>query len=931
MKTLFGVQQLNKIRLIYLRYLTLVIFLCCSLHIAAQPGNINGEYNNTPLPAFLQSIQSQTDYRLFYDLKQLDTIKITLSVKNQNLSTVLAQAFKETSILFSIDRNKNVFITSDQQVKVKLPEDFLSQPGRIVARSPSIVDDLPEPQQNRTSSLENKLYIIGDKNAPAAQSYTLTGYVRDIKTGEPVIGASVFIEQSSKGVSTDQYGYYTLSLPRGRYILNVQGIGLRDSRRQIQLFSDGKMNIEMHGQVLSLKNVVISAAKVNNIKGTQMGVAKLDMKTIRQLPVVMGEVDLLRAVLTLPGVKSTGEASTGLNVRGGSTDQNLILFNESTIYNPSHFFGMFSAFNPEMVKDIELFKSSIPVKYGGRLSSVLDIKSREGNKKIFTGSAGIGLLTSRINIEGPIIKDRTSFIAGFRTTYTNWLMKYLPDEFSRSKAGFYDANVNITHEVNKKTTLFVTGYLSNDKFNLNDDTSYGYSNRNASIKLKHIFSNKLTSILSAGYDHYAYNNASDRNPVNAYKLDFSIAQGFLRSHNTYYVNNAHTLDFGINILYYKLNPGKLVSGGSQSIIIPEEIQREQALESAIFLGDKFTVTDNLTIEAGARFVMFNNFGPQSVRQYVPGLPRTPDNLQETIEYEKGKITKTYAYPELRLSARYSLSDDLSIKAGFNSQRQFIHMLSNTAAIAPTDIWKLSDANIKPQSGNQYSFGVYKNFKSNTIETSVEVYYKNIRNFMDYKSGAVLILNPHVETEVINTRGKAYGVELLLKKQTGKWNGWVSYTYSRTILKMDDPIAGENINDGKYYPSIYDKPHEVTMINNYRLSHRYSITLNGTYSTGRPITVPIGLFYYAGSYRTLYGDRNAYRIPDYFRMDLAMNLDGNHKLKQKVHLSWTFGVYNLTGRKNPYSVYYVSENGNVTGYKLSVFGSAIPYVNFNFRF
>jgi hypothetical protein len=917
--------------LIYKKCFLIAGLLYCTLQIAAQSGNINGQYNKTPLHEFLKSVQGQTDHKLYYNIKQLDTISVTLTAVNQPLSSVLQLAFTGTTIVFSIDRNKNVYITNEQQVKVNLPENYLSQPGRLIVKSSSTVDDLPEAENKRSAALDNKLYIIGDKNAPAAQSYTLAGYVRDIKTGEPVIGASVFIEQSGKGVSTDQYGYYTLLLPRGRYILNVQGIGLRDSRRQIQLFSDGKMNIDMQGQVLSLKNVVISAAKVNNIKGTQMGVAKLDMKTIRQLPVVMGEVDLLRAVLTLPGVKSTGEASTGLNVRGGSTDQNLILFNESTIYNPSHFFGMFSAFNPEMVKDIELFKSSIPVKYGGRLSSVLDIKSREGNKKIFTGSAGIGLLTSRINVEGPIITDRTSFIAGFRTTYTNWLMKYLPDEYSRSKAGFYDANLGITHEVNKKTTLFLTGYLSNDKFNLNDDTAYGYSNRNASIKLKHIFNNKLTSILSAGYDKYAYNNSSDNNPVNAYKMNFSIQQGFLRSHNTYYLNNAHTLDFGLNILYYKLNPGKIEAGSSQSIITPLEIQSEQALESAIFLGDKFTVTDNLTIEGGARFVMFNNFGPQSVRQYVPGLPRTIDNLQETIAYEKGKITKTYAYPELRLSARYTLSDDLSIKAGFNSQRQFIHMLSNTAAIAPTDIWKLSDANIKPQLGNQYSLGVYKNFKSNTIETSVEVYYKNIRNFLDYKSGAVLILNPNVETEVINTRGKAYGIELLLKKQTGKWNGWISYTYSRTLLKIDDPIAGENINDGKYYASLYDKPHEVTMINNYRLSHRYSFTINGTYSTGRPITVPVGIFYYAGSYRTLYGDRNGYRIPDYFRMDFAMNLDGNHKLKQKVHLSWTFGVYNLTGRKNPYSVYYVSENGTVSGYKLSVFGSAIPYVNFNFRF
>jgi len=329
--------------------------------------------------------------------------------------------------------------------------------------------------------------------------------------------------------------------------------------------------------------------------------------------------------------------------------------------------------------------------------------------------------------------------------------------------------------------------------------------------------------------------------------------------------------------------------------------------------------------------MFNYLGPQSVNEYAPGIPKTADNIVATKNYAGGDFIKTYSGPEYRLSLKYEITDSFSIKAGFNTQRQYIHVLSNTAAIAPTDIWKLSDPNIKPQAGTQVSLGLYRNFKNNTIETSIEVYYKKIQNFLDYKSGAQLVMNHHIETDVINTGGKAYGVELLIRKATGKLNGWLSYTYSRTLLKMDDPEAGEIINEGKYYPANYDQPHSATVVGNYRVNHRFSVSVNATYSTGRPITLPVGVFYYDNAYRTLYAGRNAYRIPDYFRTDFSMNIEGNHRVHQKTHNSWTIGVYNVTGRKNPYSVYYVSENGAVNGYKLSIFGSAIPYVNYNIRF
>ena len=367
------------------------------------------------------------------------------------------------------------------------------------------------------------------------------------------------------------------------------------------------------------------------------------------------------------------------------------------------------------------------------------------------------------------------------------------------------------------------------------------------------------------------------------------------------------------------------------MVVRDVINAEKAAESALYLTDHYTISSKLKLDAGLRLSMFNSLGAQNVNTYPNNVPRTAESILKTVSYPDGKIVKTYGGPEYRLGLRYVIDETLSLKAGYNTQQQFIHSLSNTTAMAPTDIWKLSDPNIKPQTGDQISLGVYKNLKSNTIETSLEVYYKNINNYLDYKSGAVLVMNHHIETDVIETKGKAYGAELLVKKIAGKLNGWISYTWSRVLLKMDDPTAGDIINHGNYYPSNYDKPNDVTIVANYKFSHRFSISMNGNYSTGRPITLPIGVFSYGGSMRTLYADRNAYRIPDYFRTDFSMNIEGNHKVHQLTHNSWSIGVYNLTGRKNPYSVYYVSENGAVNGYKLSIFGNAIPYINLNIAF
>jgi TonB dependent receptor/CarboxypepD_reg-like domain/TonB-dependent Receptor Plug Domain len=914
-----------------------VILLCLCLDSLGQknPQNlISGNYRGVSIEEFVQDLESQTNYFFYYDVSKFDSFRVTVLAIREPLSIVLDRAFSKTGFYYSIDPHQQVFLTKDAVVQTNLTTEFVDSSKTKHMANGLTDEDYGEGQgrQVKKATIENKLFQIGENSANNGQANAfVSGYVRDTKTGEPVVGASVYIDKPRIGVATDQYGYYAISLPKGRRVLNIQSIGMKDTRRQLLLKGDGKMNIDLESQVMMLKNVIVSGQKISNVRGMEMGVQKLDVKTIKQVPVVFGEADVLKVMLTLPGVKSVGEASTGLNVRGGAADQNLILFNEATIFNPTHFFGLFSAFNPEVVKSVELYKSSIPARYGGRLSSVLDITSREGNKKEITGSAGIGLLTSRLDIEGPLVKDKTSFILGGRTTYADWLLNLLPEQYKHSKASFYDLNMDVSHEINKKNNLYFTAYTSSDHFNLNSDTTYDYMNLNFSLKWKHNFNDKLYGVFTTGYDRYQYDISSQANPVNAYKLTFDINQEYLKAHFNYYLSSSHSVEFGLNSIYYKLDPGNYEPFSKVSLVAPDIVNAQRALESALYVSDTYTITDRFSVEGGIRYSMYNYLGPQSVNQYAEGLPKTADDIVTTKSYASGSFIKTYGGPEYRISVKYEISDSFSIKAGYNTQRQYTHVLSNTTAIAPTDIWQLSDPNIKPQSGDQISLGLYKNFLSNTVETSVEVYYKNIQHYLDYKSGAVLVLNHHIETDVLNTNGKAYGVELMIKKLTGKLNGWISYSYSRTLLKQDDPNAGEIINEGKYYPANYDQPHSATVIANYRVNHRFSISANGTYSTGRPITLPIGVFFYDNSFRTLYADRNAYRIPDYFRVDFSMNIEGNHRIHQTTHNSWTLGVYNLTGRKNPYSVYYVSQNGMINGYKLSIFGSAIPYVNYNIRF
>jgi carboxypeptidase-like protein/TonB-dependent receptor-like protein len=900
---------------------------------AQDKKRITGNFGNYSFTRLAARLETATGYHFYYDPRDVDSLAIDLTVSNATVTEILDRLFDHTDLHYAIDPDGRIFITRHAAIITTLPS-TLGGPGKLTAQTR--IDLPPAAQQDRSRLKKvlagNQLMEIGNKADRKTGKATVGGYVRNDKTGEPIVGAYIYADTTTTPVTTDQFGYYSLTLPKGRHQIKVSESGMKDTRRLIDLFSNGTLDIDMQDAVATLKTVIVSAEKTSNTQSVRMGVNRLNIKTIKQVPVVFGETDIMKVVLTLPGVTSVGEASNGINVRGGSTDQNLILFDDATVYNPSHLFGFFSAFNPDVVKGVELYKSAIPEKYGGRLSSVLDVSMLDGNNKNWSGVAGIGPLTSKIAIEGPLQKEKTSMVAAVRTTYSNWLLNAIPNNaYSNSKANFYDGNLRITHIIDPKNTIYLMGYLSSDWFNLDNDTTYRYSNSNVNVKWKHLFNTRSYALFAAGLDRYQYSVSDPHDSVNAFKLAFDINQTWFRAEFTYAPNNRHAISYGINSVYYTLHPGDYTPAAPDSKVTPNNVPAEHGLESAIYLGDQYTVNPKLTINAGLRYSIFNYLGPHDEYNYAPGLPRQLASIADTSYYAKGKVIKTYSAPEIRFSARYALSSDESIKFSFNTLQQYIHMLSNTVAISPTDIWKLSDPHIRPQQGSQVSLGYYRNFKGNTIEASVEVYYKTLRNYLDYKSGANLVLNSHIETDVLTTKGKAYGVEFLLRKLTGKLNGWISYTWSRTFLKQDDPLAGELVNNGKDYPASFDKPHNLNFIGNYHITHRYSISVNMVYSTGRPITLPLAIFTLDGSPGLYYSQRNQYRIPDYFRTDFSVIIDGNHRIHQRTHNYWTFGVYNLLGRKNPYSVYFVQQNGQVKGYQLSIFGTLIPFATYTIKF
>jgi hypothetical protein len=900
------------------------ILLVSAKALAQQDTEINWNYEGITFREFATKAEKLNHIRFFYKEDWVSDITLGKFDGPVLLSDLLRNLFNGKSLYFFNDGKGNLIVSKNFAVKVVgLPE---SKDKKFIPPTEYYES------QSKGQLSGNVFHDVGnpaEKDKPG--SVAVTGYITNKDTKEPIAGVTVFVQKLLAGTISNQYGFFSITLPRGSHMLQFSFIGMKEKQVGINLFSAGDMNVEMNSVLIPLKETVVSAQKNMTLQRSEVGLEKINITSFKLMPSALGETDIIKNVLLLPGVQTVGEGSSGYSVRGGSADQNLILLYGAPVYNTSHLFGFFSAVNSDIIRDVTLYKGGIPSKYGGRISSVLDITSKDGSKNKFQGNAGISPVTTHAMVEGPIIKDTLSYLLAARTTYSNWVLGLIDDpSIKNSKAMFYDLNGRLSWDFDKKNKLDVSGYYSHDAFRLNSDTTYSYNNMIMSARWRHFFSTRFFSVVSLTNSSYKYSVTSNRNVNEGYKLDHTINTTGLRADFNYY-KGRNEMNFGAEFSFHNVLPGKYLPFSDSSNVVPDIIQRERALESSLYAEDKITLTDNLSATAGIRLSSFFVIGPQSVYLYDASFPKSLSTITDTINYTGHKIYKTYLGPEYRLSLNYKLSSNISVKLNYNRTRQYLHLLSNSASIAPTDTWKLSDYYVKPEIGDQYAAGIYNVFAKAGVEISAEVYYKTIKNLVDFKGGTNLIMDKVIEKDLVDAKGKAYGVELMLKKTEGKLQGSVSYTYSRSFLRSIGTFSDEIINSGTWFPANFDKPHDLVVVMNYLFSRRLNFAVNYTYSTGRPITYPVAVYNLDDLLLTYYSDRNKYRLPDYSRLDVSVKYSGNLKSHRLIHPNWIFSVYNLLGKMNVYSVFFRNEQNTINGYKLSVFGQAIPTLTFNFDF
>lgn len=752
------------------------------------------------------------------------------------------------------------------------------------------------------------------------QRYTISGTIRDAATGETLIGATVKLQGAQTfGKAANDYGFYSLSGEAGEYTMIVSYSGYQSYTKKINLTANLTINIGLQ-PANSLQEVVISAKdrKNENVKSAQMGLEKLNMKDLDNVPVLFGEKDILKTIQLMPGVKSGGEGNTGFFVRGGASDQNLILLDEATVYNSSHLLGFFSTFNADAIKDVSLYKGGMPAQFGGRLSSVLDVKMQDGNSKEFGVEGGIGLIASRVKVEGPIIKDKASFMISARRTYIDLLLKASKDSSLNSNTlNFYDINAKFNYRFDDKNTLYLSGYFGQDNIGIKDLFANDWGNTTATIRFNHVFNSRLFSNTSFIYNKYNYaielldkdNNAK----VTSLIRDFNFKQ------DMQYFSNQHIIRFGLQATHHRIAPSDITTSGSSSIN-PLSVENRYGLELAAYVSDEWKLTDKLELLYGARFSGFSLLGPGTINTFD-----ALGNITNVDHVKKGAFVKTYIYAEPRFSASYSVNEQNSIKASYNRNTQNIHILTNANTSSPTDQYVMSSNNIKPEISDQVAMGYFRNAKDNAFEFSAEVYYKWMQNQIDYKNGAELIANALVESELLYGKGRAYGLELYAKKTKGRLTGWISYTLSKTERKFDE------LNEGSYFPARQDRTHDLSLVGIYNLNKRWTFSANYIYSTGNAVTFPAGKYNTGGLTTYYYTERNASRMPYTARLDVSATLKG--KETKKYQTSWSFGLYNALNRKNPYAISFRDNKQDPTrteAVQTSLFG-IIPSVTYNFKF
>jgi hypothetical protein len=913
------------------KYLS-IFFLFSFISAFAQENKLTFQFKNILFSELADTIEKTVPVKIYYSDDWVDSLFIDIDSRGESIDNLL-KSVAGKGLSFIITAENKIIFSKGYNIKTNFHKEYLEylEKNQVKTDTVNYARSVPVAADIAINE-EYKVFKIGNPSASARDGNVfLSGTVTHAESGNPLAGVVVYVAKLRTGAVTNNVGYYSLELPTGQYQVEYRMVGMRSTVRNIIIYSNGNLDAGMYENTNQLNEVVVSANRENIVRNVRMGVEKINVKMLKQIPMGMGEVDVFKSSLLLPGVTSVGEASSGYNIRGGSTDQNLILLNSAPVINPSHFFGFFSSFNSDMIEDVTLYKSGIPARFGGRVSSVMDIALKEGNREKFNFSGGISPLTGRIMAEGPIMKGKSSFILSARTTYSDWILGMMNSvQLQKSSAGFNDLQGMITFDPNEKNSFSLSGYLSNDRFDYYRESAIAYRNLASTFKWRHLYNPKLSSVFSAIISNYSYRDNSNKDSTTFYSLNYYLDQKILKVDLTFRPDEKHKIDFGIDAINYSLSPGEQVPVGNYSEILPETLEKERAIESSLYISDEFEISPRIMLSGGLRFSLFSAFGPETRFVYDASSPRTQDNIIDTLNISKGKISKMYFGPEFRFSSRFVLTPDLSIKAGIQRNYQYLHMISNTTSMTPTDIWKLSDNFIMPQRGDQISLGIYRNIKSKALEASMEVYYKKLKNILDYKGGAELLMNDHLETDIINGNGKAYGIEMMLRKQMGMLTGWISYTYSRVLLKVDGRFEEEKVNGGNYFPANFDKPHDLKFVANAKFFRRFNFTTNFVYNTGRPITYPVAYYNFLNVNRVFYSGRNEFRIPDYLRVDMAATINGNLKAKKFNHSSLTFTVYNALGRKNPYSIFFKIEDGAVKGYQMSIFGQPVFMVTYNFR-
>jgi hypothetical protein len=752
----------------------------------------------------------------------------------------------------------------------------------------------------------------------AGDQMTVSGYIRDSKTGEDLIGATVSVKElSSKGSASNSYGFYSITLPSGQYQITVQYMGYIPQVQQIDLTQSRKFDFLLEPEDNALGEVVVTSKRKNdNITKLDMGVQTLDTKDIKNIPVLFGEKDILKTIQLLPGIKSAGEGSSGFNVRGGAADQNLILLDEATVYNASHLMGFFSVFNSDAIKDISVYKGNEPAEYGGRLSSTLDIKMNDGNDKKISVNGGIGLISSRLTIEGPLISDKGSFIVSARRTYADLFLKLSKDTtLNQAQLYFYDFNAKANYKLDDNNRIFLSGYFGKDVLGLGNTFGINWGNSTATLRWNHLFSDRLFSNTSFIFSNYDYkidiNNGIDLNIISQIR-DFSLKQDFQLFSGT---NN--TLKFGFNSIYHEIIPGAITASSDVDL---KTLTNKYAWENAFYVSHQYTFSNKFSVEYGARLSAFSLIGPGNFYSYDSN-----GNPTDTTFYRAGQFVKTYFNLEPRATFNYILNQQSSVKASYSRNVQNLHLISNSTSGNPTDLWIPSSNNVKPEIADQVSLGYYRNFSDNLYEFSTEVYYKNLQNQIDYRNGAELNFNENIESQILFGSGRAYGLELFLKKKYGRFNGWISYDLSRTELKFD------GINNGNYYPARQDRTHDISVVGMYELSKRWTLSATWVYNTGNAVTFPTGKYEIDGKTVLLYSNRNANRMPAYHRLDLGATWI--IKKTKTFESSWTFSLYNAYGQENAYTITFENDQNDPTkteAIQTTLF-RFVPSFSYNFKF